>query len=71
MRRKAGRLYHRAASLICKPNPDAVIGLGNQKSGTTAIAALLARHTNSTVTLDLPNIAGDVKVKMKAGELPF
>jgi hypothetical protein len=71
VRRKAVRLYHHAASAVCKPNPNAVIGLGNQKSGTTAIAALLARHTNSTVTLDLPDIAGPVKIKLKAGEVPF
>lgn len=70
-KRKARRLYHRAASLVARPNPLAIIGIGNQKSGTTAIVALLARHTNSSVTLDLPGIAGEVKVRLKAGEVSF
>ena len=34
-------------------NPTPVIILGNQKSGTTAIAALLAETTGKTVALDL------------------
>jgi hypothetical protein len=68
---RALRLYHRAASLVSIPNPTAVFGLGNQKSGTTAIVALLARHTNSSVTLDLPDIAGPVKIRMKTGEISF
>jgi Sulfotransferase family len=68
---RALRLYHRAASLVSTPNPKAVMGLGNQKSGTTAIVALLARHTNSSVTLDLPDIAGPVKIRMKTGEISF
>lgn len=68
---KARRWYHRAASLVSRPNPNAVIGLGNQKSGTTAIVALLARHSNSSVTLDLPDMAGQLKLRLKAGEVPF
>jgi hypothetical protein len=70
-RRKATRFYHHAASMVCKPNQHAVIVLGNQKSGTTAIAALLALHTDSSVALDLPGIHGSLKVRMKSGEVPF
>ena len=34
-------------------NPEPLLVLGNQKSGTTAIAALLAEMTGASVTLDL------------------
>jgi hypothetical protein len=37
----------------CRLHPRPILMLGNQKSGTTAIAALLAALTDSAVTLDL------------------
>lgn len=37
----------------CRVNERPVLVLGNQKSGTTAVAALLASMTGSSVTLDL------------------
>jgi hypothetical protein len=40
-------------TLICRVNPRPVLILGNQKSGTTAIAALLGQLTRRSVTLDL------------------
>lgn len=57
--------------MLSEPNPHAVIVLGNQKSGTTAIAALLALHTDSSVALDLPGIHGPLKVRIKDGQVPF
>jgi hypothetical protein len=39
--------------MFAKVNPRPVILLGNQKSGTTAIAALLAEMTGLSATLDL------------------
>jgi hypothetical protein len=59
------RRYSRAASLrlrelqycamnvVTRVNPRPIFVLGNQKSGTTAIAALFARLSGQTVTLDL------------------
>ncbi|MFC1806943.1 sulfotransferase [Candidatus Omnitrophota bacterium] len=45
------RLYYKA--LLCKVNQKPIFIIGNQKSGTTAIAALLAKMTDLSVTLDL------------------
>lgn len=51
--RKARDLGYRAMNLVSRPHPRPLFVLGNQKSGTTAIAALLARATGKSVTLDL------------------
>jgi len=59
--RPIGRaLYHAAVRIgfavtspVCRINKRPIIVLGNQKSGTTAIAALLAELTALSVTLDL------------------
>ena len=40
-------------STLVKPEERPVFVLGNQKSGTTAIASLLADHTESTASLDI------------------
>jgi glycosyltransferase involved in cell wall biosynthesis len=46
--------------------------LGNQRSGTTAIAALLAQLTGLSVTLDLPREdAGAIYPQIRAGQVPF
>lgn len=50
---KRYRLRRRMRQLAGRVHPDPVYALGNQKSGTTAIAALLAEHTGVTATLDL------------------
>ncbi|UCH83938.1 MAG: sulfotransferase [Candidatus Latescibacterota bacterium] len=47
------RIVRGARSLTAKIHPAPIIVLGNQKSGTTAIAALLAEATGLAVTLDL------------------
>ncbi|NEP45581.1 MAG: hypothetical protein F6K35_42755, partial [Okeania sp. SIO2H7] len=55
-----------------KINPQPILVLGNQKSGTSAIAALLAEMTDLSVTIDLrkeiPNPTYDKIIK---GELTF
>jgi hypothetical protein len=46
--------------------------LGNQRSGTTAIAALLAQMTGLSVTLDLPREdAGAIYPQIRTGQVPF
>ena len=53
----AGRAWrdivYRGMNRISRLNPRPLFVLGNQKSGTTAIAALLAEATGRSVTLDL------------------
>lgn len=43
---------------VAKINPRPVLVIGNQKSGTTAIAALLAKRAGVSVTLDIPPLWG-------------
>jgi hypothetical protein len=49
------RARRAAEGLTARPNPTPVFVLGHQKSGTSAIAALLARLTGRSVTIDLRN----------------
>jgi len=57
-------------SLVTKIHPAPIIVLGNQKSGTTAVAALLAEATGLSVTLDLLKEMTDPVIdKVKTGEL--
>lgn len=49
VRRSLRHLRERAA----RPNPEAVVVFGNQKSGTSAVAGLLGQLTGRSVTLDL------------------
>lgn len=48
-----------------------IIVLGNQKSGTTAIAALLAQYGDLSSTLDLRYITPDALRAVQDGSLPF
>lgn len=48
----AGEQWIKAASKIAEVNERPLFVLGNQKSGTTAVAALLAEHTGRSATLD-------------------
>lgn len=50
-----------------KVNHAPIIVLGNQKSGTTAIAALLAHHAGLSVTLDIPALWRGVEVDIREG----
>jgi hypothetical protein len=53
------RLPDRMAGSVARVNPRPVFVLGNQKCGTTAIGALLAEISGSTVALDLTREIAD------------
>ncbi len=55
------------------PNEHAIIVLGNPRSGTTAIAGLLAEHAGASATLDLwPRLRDpETLAAVHSGELPF
>lgn len=69
--RTTARMKKRALSRIARVNMKPIIVLGKEKSGTTAIAALLAHHSNLSVTLDIPQIWGDPEVALFSGVLPI
>ena len=56
IRRLAKRLWHKASTVVAEMNisvhPNPIFILGNQKSGTSAVAGLLAEATGLGVTLD-------------------
>lgn len=52
LRHTIGDAFIRGISPFCKITEKPLFVLGNQKSGTTVIAALLAKHTGLTATLD-------------------
>jgi hypothetical protein len=57
---------------FCRVSERPIIILGNQKSGTTAIAALLARMTGTSVTLDLTlEVLRPSWEKLRSGSLSF
>jgi hypothetical protein len=56
----------RLRSLRAHAHPAPLIVLGNQKSGTTAIAALLARYAGLPVTLDMPAICWSIQGLLRA-----
>lgn len=48
------RLKRMRTYLTARVNPSPIIVLGNQESGTSTIAVLLAKATRASVTLDFP-----------------
>lgn len=59
-------------TLTAQINPNPILILGNQKSGTSAIAALLAEMTGLSLSLDLrKEIDKPTYHLVKKGELPF
>lgn len=52
-------------------NENPIFVLGNQKSGTTAIAALVAKLGNLSVTLDISSLYEPTQTKIHKGELNF
>lgn len=68
---RLGKLWTVLVSPALRVNCSPIIVLGKEKSGTTVIAALLARHTGLSVTLDLPGIWGPVETKILAGDMAF
>jgi glycosyltransferase involved in cell wall biosynthesis len=64
-----GKARHAAAERIAKVNEEPIFVLGQVKSGTTAIAAMLAERTGSTVTLDVPALFGPKFLPVATGEV--
>ena len=54
---------------IGKPNKDVIWVFGMQKSGTSAIAGLLAHRSGKTVTIDTPELWTPHLEKLKSGQL--
>lgn len=69
IKRRVKRLFEVVTSPIVRINPDPVIILGHQKSGTTAIAALTAARSASSVTLDIRGIYEPIETMIHAGQL--
>jgi hypothetical protein len=68
--RVASRCARAIEGIFAKVRPDPIILLGNQKSGTTAIAALLAEMTGLSATLDLEKEMKDPVIdRVKTGGL--
>lgn len=66
-RREAGRALRRA-----RGNTEPIIVLGNQKSGTTVVAALLGAAADLQATLDLQSeVARPTLHRVRLGELSF
>ncbi|SEA76936.1 Sulfotransferase domain-containing protein [Thalassobacillus cyri] len=52
-------------------NPSPIFVLGNQKSGTSAIGALLAEATAQPATIDLEGLYEPIQTKLHKKEIPF
>jgi Sulfotransferase family len=65
--RRSARLAADATRLLLGVAQPQVLVLGNQKSGTTAIAALLAQRLGVRATLDIPALWGDDLERRRAG----
>ena len=66
------RIVDRLRRALARPNPEAAFFLGNQKSGTTAIAALTAKLTGATATIDLMNANREsVWPRLWSGDMSF
>lgn len=63
------RLFRYIRDQIAQPNEDAIWVFGMQKSGTSAIAGLLAERTRSSVTIDTPYLWFPFRQKLRSGEL--
>jgi hypothetical protein len=62
--RAYGALQYRVQTALASVNERPILVLGNQKSGTTAIAALLAEYADLSVQLDLPMLKAPVLERM-------
>jgi hypothetical protein len=74
--RSVGRVFrdleHRARCALARANPHPVFVLGNQKSGTTAIAELLARMCELSIAVDLRReILRPTYPRVVTGEMSF
>ena len=68
----SARLKTEWETINARVNPSPIIVLGNQKSGTSAIAALLSEMTGLSVSIDLKTeVENPTYQKVKKGELSF
>lgn len=65
------QVYFHTLNRIVKINRNPVLILGNQKSGTTAVAALLAKCAGVSVTLDISAVREPVISRLLRGQTPL
>lgn len=65
------KIYTKFLRLVKRPNPNAVLIFGNQKSGTSAIANLLADYAGCSKTIDIPGLWPPVGRQIITGEKLF
>jgi hypothetical protein len=63
-----GRGIRQVANKLARVNKTPILVLGNQKSGTTVIAALLAAYSGLSVTLDIDEMKAEVEILLHKGE---
>lgn len=63
------RLRQAVARMLYEPRTDPVVVLGNQKTGTSAIAHLLADHGGLSKTIDVPELWYPTLAGLLRGEL--
>lgn len=69
--KSARRLRRYLRSFTATVNEAPVIVLGKEKSGTTAIASLLARHTGCSLAHDIQALWGPVERLIREGAVDF
>lgn len=69
IKNKLTRMHSNYKQLNAKPNRNAIWIFGVQKSGTSAIAGLLAKRSNKSVTLDTPTLWDPFYSQMLNAEL--
>lgn len=61
---KISRLKYRILNSLYKVKSDPIFFLGNEKSGTTAIAALVSKATGLSCILDIPQIWNPIQMEI-------
>ena len=69
LKKVASRLLTTAQNRFYHPHPHPIFILGNEKSGTTIIAASLAKATQQTVTLDIEGLWDPVQTQLFTREI--
>ncbi len=69
VKKLAARKLTSAQNIFYRPHPHPIFIVGNEKSGTTIIAASLAKATQQTVTLDIEGLWDPVQTKLFRGEI--
>ncbi|SDW83771.1 sulfotransferase [Aequorivita viscosa] len=69
LKRKLIKNWQKFQEKIARPNKNAIWIFGMQKSGTSAIAALLAHRSGKSVTIDTPLLWHPYSTQIKSGVL--